>query len=57
MMVFEWQIYHLVSKADQLVSALELGAVYNVKLRASTIASGRKNPWKGKNQKDRMFTI
>ena len=43
--VFERQIYHLISKTDQFIASLGLGAIHDVELHASVMANGRKDPW------------
>ena len=50
--VFERQIYHLISQADEFVSSLDLGDTHDVELHGSVIASGRKAPWKGVRRRD-----
>ena len=55
--VFERQIYHLISRTDQFIASLGLGAVHDVELHASVMASGRKGPWKGMVRQDRLAAI
>ena len=55
--VFERQIYHLISRTDQFVSTLGLGAIHDVELHASVMANGRKSPWKGMVRKERLVAI
>ena len=55
--VFERQIYHLISQADEFVSSLDLGDTHDVELHGSVIASGRKAPWKGVRRRDRLDII
>lgn len=55
--VFERQIYHLISSADQFVATLDLGAVHDVELHASVMANGGKSPWKGVGRQGRLAMI
>jgi len=55
--VFERQIYHLISNADQLVSRFDMGAIHDVELHASMMANGSKIPWKGVVRKRRLDAI
>ena len=55
--VFERQIYHLISKADQFVAALGLGHAADIELHASPMANGKRWPWKGLERRIRLETI
>ncbi len=56
--VFERQIYHLISEADQFVSSLDLGDSHDVELHGSVMANGNKAPWKGRmGRRERLDTI
>ena len=55
--VFERQIYHLISRTDQFVSTLGLGANHDVELHASVMARGGRSPWKGMVRKERLAAI
>lgn len=55
--VFERQIYHLISRADQFVAALGLGHAADIELHASPMANGKRWPWKGLERKIRLETI
>ena len=55
--VFERQTYHLIAEADQFVSSLNLGEVHDVELHGSTMANGKKAPWRGIPRIERLDTI
>ena len=55
--VFERQIYHLMSEADQYVASLDIGPSHDAELHASYMAAGRKAPWKGSVRKKRLEYI
>ena len=55
--VFERQIYHLISKADQFVASLNVGNVHEVELHGSVIANNKAHPWKGIGRKERLAII
>lgn len=55
--VFERQIYHLIGKADEFVSSLNLGDSDEIELHGSVIANGGKRPWKGLPRKARPQVI
>lgn len=55
--VFERQIYHLITKADEFIASLDVGSVHDVELHASAMASGKVAPWKGTPRKARLDLI
>ncbi len=55
--VFERQIYHLISEADNFVESLGIGAPGDVELHASLMATGKRAPWKGMARQKRLDTI
>ncbi len=55
--VFERQIYHLISKADEFVASLDIGDFHDVELHGSVMANGKKAPWKGMARQRRLDTI
>ena len=55
--VFERQIYHLISNADQFVASLGLGHAADIELHASPMANGKRLPWKGLERRTRLVTI
>ncbi len=55
--VFERQIYHLISEADQYAASLGVGPGRDVELHASVMAAGRKAPWKGSIRRKRLEFI
>ena len=52
--VFERQIYHLISEADQFVSSLDLGDSHDVELHGSVMANGNKAPWRREDGEARV---
>ena len=55
--VYERQAYHLISRADSFVSSLNLGEVHDIELHGSTMANGKKAPWKGMSRLERLDII
>ena len=55
--VYERQIYHLITKADDFIASLGYGSVHDVELHASAIASGKTAPWKGTPRQERLGLI
>ena len=55
--VFERQIYHLISAADEFVDNLGLGQPEDVELHASVIANGGKGVWKGSAPRQQRLDI
>ena len=55
--VYERQIFHLITKADNFIAKLGSGSVHDVELHASTMASGKSAPWKGTPRKERLDLI
>ena len=55
--VFERSIYHLIGKADEFVSSLNLGGSDEIELHGSAIAGGRERPWKGLPRAARLQII
>ncbi len=44
--VFERQIFHLIRKTDDFISALNIGDPHDVELHGSVMANGKTAPWK-----------